>query len=152
MILLDEQLNDQAQIVSPLAEWYHGRVVTIQELGWSGRPDPSLVRLLHEHGGCTFVTENTKDFWRCPHIPPDRRYCIVNVTLQADRRREIPRLVRWLLQQPAFQTRDQRGGWILRLSSIVTDRQEEIQVLGYRRQSDPPICVVATLRGRSLPT
>jgi len=116
MIVLDEQLND-ARIISEIAEWYKGKVLTIIEL----RPntlinDDVIPALLLQQKAPVFVTINYKDFWR--KTPAHTGYCVVCFKLPLERKLEIPARLRWILGLDAFKTWRTRKGKVL---SVIGD-------------------------------
>ena len=77
MIVVDENLHDQ-RIMSAIAAWYSGRVVSITSL----RPqsvikDDSITTLLHRIHQPTSVTINVADFWK--KVEPHQNYCFVSL-------------------------------------------------------------------------
>jgi len=127
MIVLDGQLLGR-NLEQDMARWYRGAVQCITDL----RPptvikDDAVPELLRQHNHPTFITINKRDFWR--KIAADRQYCVVCFALSDARVREIPTLLRTLLRSPAFRTKVQRMGKVIRVVSqevsyyTFTDRQ-----------------------------
>ncbi|MGH9842840.1 MAG: hypothetical protein ACREEM_29225 [Blastocatellia bacterium] len=111
MTVLNEQLND-ARIISEIAGWYKGKVLTITEL----RPntlisDDVIPALLLQQKAPVFVTINYKDFWR--KMPAHTGYCVVCFKLPLERKLKIPAKLRWVLGLDAFKTWRMRKGKVL---------------------------------------
>ncbi len=119
MIVLDEQLMGRA-ISRDIARWYVGSVQFITDL----RPgtvikDDAIPVLLREQRSPTFVTINVRDFWH--RVKADRHFCIVCVDLPDPRATEIPEILKSLFRRQGFDTKAERMGKVIRVSSQVSD-------------------------------
>jgi hypothetical protein len=117
MIVLDEQLLGRG-LENTIARWYQGTVCFITDL----RPhtvikDDAIPRLLQQERQPTFVTINESDFWR--KVDSNNRFCVVCFALPDSQAHEISPRLRLLLRRPAFSTKRQRMGKVVR----VTNRQ-----------------------------
>ncbi len=115
MIVLDEQLLGR-KIEDAIAKWYPGSVRFITAL----RPgtvikDDAIPTLLQQELDPIFVTINDSDFWR--KVAITNAFCAVCLPLSDSRSTEIPTLLRRLLRHPDFQTRAQRMGCVVRLTT-----------------------------------
>lgn len=115
MIVLDEQLLGR-DLDGKISKWYRGPVHFITDL----RPntvikDNAVPRLLRQQNQPTFVTINTRDFWRKVLI--SSRYCVICFTLSDSRAGEIPHILRGLFRHPEFNTKSKRMGKIIRVTS-----------------------------------
>lgn len=113
MIVLDEQLLGR-NLHLEIAHWYPGAVTYISAL----RPDSvikddAIPTLLREQNQPTFVTINESDFWRRILLTQD--FCIVCFALTDSRVREIPGLLRALLEHKEFKTKADRMGKAIRV-------------------------------------
>jgi hypothetical protein len=131
MIVLDEQLLGRHLEVE-IARWYRGTVRFVHEL----RPhtvikDDAIPEILRQQNQPTFVTINEKDFWRKIGITP--HCCIVCFTLPDSRAREIPSLLRSLLQRAEFKTKAKRMGKVIRITekgvSYYTFEERRVKIL-----------------------
>ena len=110
-IVLDDQL-DVVKVLPRLRRWV--TAVRLQQL----RPGqhilddrvPEILRTCHQP---TFVTIDA-DFWEPALCHPG--YCIVYVELDFRRQQELPKLLRRLFRHPAFKSRAQRMGKVIRLN------------------------------------
>ncbi|MCP4359547.1 MAG: hypothetical protein GY796_16175 [Chloroflexi bacterium] len=114
MIVVDEQLHNE-RIYRAIDAYYPGQVISICDL----RPgtvikDDNIPTLLIHSRQPTFITINADDFWL--KINAHSAYCIVNFPLPADRRFEVPEILRRVLQHPHFNTKAKRMGHVLRVS------------------------------------
>lgn len=114
MIVLDEQLLGR-DLETAIARWYQGAVCFITDL----RPDTvikddAIPKLLQQENAPTFVTINESDFWR--RVAINARFCVVCFTLPDSRTHEIPSLLRSLLHHPAFKTKKNRMGKVIRVA------------------------------------
>lgn len=113
MIVLDEQLLGR-DLEIEIAHWYRGAVCFITDL----RPnivikDEAIPRLLQQQSQPTFVTINEKDFWR--RVAINARFCVVCFILPDSRVHEIPSRLRSLFHHPAFKTKGERMGKVVRV-------------------------------------
>ncbi len=113
MIVLDEQLLGRNLEVE-IARWYRGAVCFITDL----RPntiikDDAIPRLLQQENQPTFVTINITDFWG--KIAAHDNFCVVCFALPDSHAREISVRLRVLLGHPAFETKNQRMGKVIRV-------------------------------------
>ncbi|MEE8524228.1 MAG: hypothetical protein V3T72_09880 [Thermoanaerobaculia bacterium] len=114
MIILDEQLLGRG-IETEIARWYPGSVQFIVDL----RPgtvikDDAIPALLRQESSATFVTINVRDFWL--KVEADKKYCLVCFSLNDSRVLEIPERLRFLFSHPAFGTKAERMGKVVRMS------------------------------------
>jgi len=114
MIVLDEQLLGR-DIEDQIARWYQGAVCFIMDL----RPntvikDDAIPKLLQQENQPTFVTINESDFWRRTAI--NNQFCVVCFAFPDSRVREIPALLRSLLDHPLFDTKKKRMGKMIRVA------------------------------------
>lgn len=115
MIVLDENIHGQ-RITAGFEAWYRGRVVSITILGPNSViKDDAIPTLLTRADRPTFVTINTRDFWR--RVRANSRYYIVNVELPNERAVEVPTLVRRLFRVQGFRSKAERLGKIVRLQA-----------------------------------
>lgn len=117
MIVVDENLHSQS-FMQAVSAWYRGQVTSITAL----RPrtvikDDAIPMLLRQSNRPTFITLNSDDFWHIAEAHPD--YCIITFALPKERIKDIPQMLRELLQLPAFKNKADRLGKIIR----VTDKQ-----------------------------
>lgn len=115
MIILDEQLLGRG-LEAAIGRWYSGAVRFITDL----RPgtvikDDAIPLLLSRESEPTFLTINEADFWL--KVPITRRFCVVCVALPDSRSAEIPALLQRLFHHPAFRTKAQRMGCVVRLTA-----------------------------------
>lgn len=115
MIVLDEQLLGR-HLEEEIAAWYRGSVWFVTEL----RPnsvikDDNIPTLLGQQRQPTFVTIDEHDFWQ--KIAIDPRYCVVCFAFSDSQAKAIPPLLRRLLRHPAFRTKAQRMGHMIRVTS-----------------------------------
>ena len=133
MIVVDENLHDQ-RIMSAIAAWYSGRVVSITSL----RPqsvikDDSITTLLHRIHQLTFITINVADFWK--KVEPHQNYCFVSFALPKERASEIPSFLHRLFLIAIFRTKAARMGKVVRVTPTRIEYYESdrrIQVLLWR--------------------
>ncbi len=114
MIVLDEQLLGR-DIELDIARWYGGKVLFITDL----RPntiikDDAIPGLLRQQIQPTFVTINEKDFWRKVEI--DDHFCVVCLLLPDSRVKEIPKILQSLFRLPAFKSKANRMGKVIRVA------------------------------------
>ncbi len=126
MIVVDEQLHNE-RICRAIEAYYSGQVVSIRDLrpGTVIKDDIIPTLLIHARQP-TFITINAGDFWL--KVESHRDYCVVNFPLPAERRFEVPEILRRVLQHPQFKTKARRMGFILRvgrqnISYYGSDRQ-----------------------------
>ena len=115
MIVLDEQLLGQG-LEAAIAAWYPGKVCSIKSL----RPnsvikDDAIPTLLSQESEPTFVTINVGDFW--DQVPLSDRYCVVCFSLTSEQVVDLPLLLQRLLRHTDFNTKAQRMGRVIRVSS-----------------------------------
>lgn len=115
MIVLDEQFMGRG-IETAIARWYPGAVRFITDL----RPntvikDDAIPTLLQQESEPTFVTINESDFWR--EVAITNHFCVICFVLPDPRAIEIPDLLQRLLRHPDFQTKSQRMGRVVRLTT-----------------------------------
>lgn len=115
MIVLDEQLQG-SRIKDAVSQWYPGTVLSIIEL----RPgtvikDEAIPTLLAQESKPTFITINESDFWL--KVPISIRFCVVCIALPDFRMKEAPELLRRLLRHSHYQTKAQRMGLVIRLTT-----------------------------------
>jgi hypothetical protein len=115
MIVLDEQLLGRG-IEIAIAAWYPGAVCYITDL----RPgtiikDDTIPTLLNQSADPIFVTINETDFWR--RIAITNRFSVVCISVPDSRAGEVPALLQRLLRLLGFQTKGQRSGRVVRLTS-----------------------------------
>lgn len=114
MIVLDEQLLGR-DLDEKIARWYQGAVVFITDLWpFTVIKDDAIVHLLHQQTEPTFVTINERDFWR--KVRADSDYCIVCFAFPDSRARDVADGLRELFSHPAFNTKAQRMGKVIRVS------------------------------------
>ena len=126
MIVVDEQLHNE-RIYQAIEAYYPGQVVSIRGL----RPgtvikDDVIPTLLLQVRQPTFITINTDDFWL--KVAAHRGYCVINFHLPAERRFDVPEMLRRVLQHPTFNTKVRRMGLVLRVS------RQNISYYGLDRQ------------------
>jgi hypothetical protein len=114
MIILDEHLQGLS-LEAMISRWYRGRVSIVKQL----RPgtiikDDAIPALLSQVKQPTFVTINSKDFWR--HVPADDRYCLVCFTLPSEQIDEIPEWLRRVFRLPEFRSKAKRMGKVALVS------------------------------------
>lgn len=114
MIVVDENLHSQP-IMTMISSWYSGQVVSVTSL----RPgtvikDDAIPGLLLTVKQPTFTTINDSDFWL--KVNPHPAYCVVTFPLPKERVKDIPNLLRLVLQHPEFKTKAFRMGKVLRLT------------------------------------
>lgn len=131
MIVLDEQLLGR-QLEQAFTAWYRGSVVFITDL----RPrtiikDDAIPVLLRQQAQPTFVTINETDFWQ--HVIIDQYFCVVCCAVPDSRAGSVPVLVRQLFRYPAFRSKAQRMGMVIRLTTTTafyyTHRNPTIQTI-----------------------
>jgi len=128
MIVLDENIHSR-QILTSIAEWYRGQVVSVTEL----RPgsvirDDAIPALLQSLKQPTFVTTNVDDFWQV--VQPHPAYCVVCLSLSGERNSEVPAVMRRLFALPELRTKTLRMGRVVRSSPVGVlyyDRSREIR-------------------------
>ena len=113
MIVLDENL-DEGRVREPLASRSKGKVIFVRDLRRGIIKDEAVPALLCQHRGAMFITINVTDFWRC--VPAHERYCILCLPLPTERQSEIPDLVLKFMRHPAFRTKRQRMGKVVRIT------------------------------------
>lgn len=107
MIILDENLNDP-EIRRTLERCSPEQISDVATLGFGGRDDSQIPRLLHQHQRSLFLTENTSDFWQKPETAPAHgSYCIVCVSKHI-----VCLILPLLFRTPPFNSRRQRSGVI----------------------------------------
>ena len=122
MIVLDESLDNDL-LVTAIARWYHGRVLSICTL----RPD-TLVKddavpvLLRQVSAPTFVTINVADFWRI--APSDIRYCIIAIDLAQNQAIKLPAILRQVFRRSGLHTKALRMGKVIRVQPTVIEYYE----------------------------
>lgn len=111
-LILDDQL-DVLQVLPGLRRWVSAVRLQALRPGQHILDDrvPEILLSCHEP---TFVTIDA-DFWEMSLC--HRGYCIVFVEVDFRRQQQIPRLLRKLLRLPAFKSRAQRMGKVIRLNS-----------------------------------
>jgi hypothetical protein len=124
VIVLDENLLG-LRLDQVIARWYPGRVCYVTHL----RPntiikDETIIQLLQQAKGATFVTTNVIDFWQ--RVPAHVRYSIVCLTLPNEQLRQLPDLLRRFLRLPDWKTKTGRMGKVAR----VTRRQIQYYAVG----------------------
>lgn len=113
MIVLDEHMG-QALFVE-IDKWYIGRVKVITDL----RPDTvvkddNISQLFSKTARkSTFVTINTKDFWR--KIKINNNVSLVCFKVENNEMKQIPKLLKLLFSQKNFKTKAQRAGHMFRI-------------------------------------
>lgn len=117
MIVVDEQMHND-RIYQAIRAYYPGQVISIRAL----RPgtlikDDNIPALLIGTRQPTFITINSDDFWL--KVAAHRAYCIINFPLPAERRFEVPGMLREVLRLPLFKTKSQRMGHILHVGHTV---------------------------------
>jgi hypothetical protein len=91
--------------------------------------------LLQQQSQPTFVTINEKDFWR--RVAINARFCVVCFALPDSRVHEIPSRLRSLFHHPAFKTKGERMGKVIRVGDEGISYYAFNE--GYERlNSDPP--------------
>lgn len=113
--MLDEQLLGR-NIDLEISKWYKGTVRFIIDL----RPhsvikDDAIPKLLRQQNQPVFVTINEKDFWR--KVAVDNTFCIVCFALKDSQVNAIPQLLRSLLHNSKFKTKEKRMGKVIRLKN-----------------------------------
>lgn len=117
MIVLDEQLNDPS-LIKAINRWYSSSVITINDVRPSTQiHDDVIAALLHHLKSPIFVTINYTDFWR--KIPAHRNYCAICLKLSAERKKEVPTVLRELLGLEQFNTRRKLMGKVISVSEGV---------------------------------
>ena len=114
MIILDEQRLGR-NLESDIEKWYPGVVQFIVDL----RPntvikDDAIPQLLHQQNQATFITINVRDFWL--KVAIGNYFCIVCFVMPDSQAKEIPQLLRSLLQRPEFNTKAKRMGKVIRVA------------------------------------
>jgi hypothetical protein len=113
MIVFDENIHQQS-LMSNVARWYRGQVVSIRELRRGTLiQDEAIPSLLQRFKEATFITTNISDFWR--RIPAHRRYCVICFALPNEQTHEIPALIRRLFHSPEFRAKAARMGKVVRV-------------------------------------
>jgi hypothetical protein len=111
MIVLDEQLGS-SRIIAEIERWYRGAVITLPELRPGSRVlDEAVPMLLRKLKEPTFVTINTKDFWKV--ITASRAYCVVCLRLPSERSLEVPSRLRAVLGLEEFRVKRDRMGCVI---------------------------------------
>ncbi len=115
MIVVDEQMHNE-RIYRAIDVYYPGQVISIRDL----RPrtvikDDVIPALLVHARQPTFITINVDDFWL--KVDAHQAYCIVNFPLPAQRRFEVPEILRRFLRHPHFTTKAKRMGHVLRVGN-----------------------------------
>jgi len=114
VIVLDEHLKMQNLRVQILS-YYRGRVCLIDELRPSTNiKDDNIPELLIQQNSPTFVTINSRDFWR--KTGAHSKYCIICFAIDDLRIGEIPEALRQLFKLQLFRSKAQRMGKIIRIS------------------------------------
>ncbi len=116
MIVLDEQLLGR-DLENEIAVWYRGSVSFIHLL----RPetvvkDDAVPTLLRAQRQPVFVTINNDDFWK--KIEADPQFCIVCFEFSDSEVKKIPQILKRILRHPAFRTKAQRMGCVIRYTSM----------------------------------
>jgi hypothetical protein len=111
MIVLDEQLQGLG-LEEAIAHWYRGTVLIVRTL----RPgtvikDEAIPALLRALRHPTFVTINTRDFWR--RVPADTAYCLVCLALPIAQANYVSPWLRRLFRLPEFKTKRLRMGKVV---------------------------------------
>ncbi len=115
MIVLDEHLQSKG-LEEAIQRWYTGTVINILDL----RPetvikDEAIPGLLAQQNQPTFVTINVTDFWQ--RVPASERFCLVCFALASSDIAQISSLLRRLLRHADFDTKAQRTGKVVRITS-----------------------------------
>jgi hypothetical protein len=108
MIVLDEQLLGR-NLEHEIGAWYRGAVRFVTELR------PASPVLLGRQRQPTFVTIDERDFWQKIAIAPG--FCVVCFAFSDSQAKAIPPLLRQLLRHPAFRTKAQRMGRVIRVTN-----------------------------------
>ncbi len=115
MIVLDEQLS--LSLIAAIGKFHDGKVVSVREL----RPktiikDEAIPQLLSKtRKQPTFVTINTKDFWKKTH--PCKNISIVCLKLEDTKMMDIPILLKSLTKSKKFRTKASRAGYVFWIDS-----------------------------------
>ena len=114
MIVLDEQISKNECIRTAIGRWYHGPVVSLDELRPRGEviKDDLIPDILREHKGSIFVTINSAHFWRVANA--HTAFCIVCLTLKIEECDQIPDVLRRVLASPALRSKRDRCGKVVR--------------------------------------
>lgn len=117
MIVVDEQMCN-TRVYEAILSYYRGQVLSIRDLR-SGTviKDDVIPALLIQARQPTFITINADDFWL--KVDAHQAYCIINFPLPAERRYEVPNILRRILQHFQFNTKAKRMGRVLRVGSHV---------------------------------
>lgn len=130
MIIVDEGIHAKS-LMAAIADWYPGQVTSITALRrGSIIKDDSIPALLRTVNEPTFITINVSDFWL--QVEANRRYCLMAFDLPKERAREIPTLLRQLLQLPEFKTKAARMGKVVRITPSMIEfytSRDQIQTL-----------------------
>lgn len=115
MIVLDEQLLGR-HLEDDIRHWYRGRVCFITDL----RPgtvikDEAIPLLLRQHNQPTFVTINTRDFWK--RVPIGRNFGVICIEVSDAEAAAVSDLLRRLFRLPEFRSRSRRMGKVVRLTA-----------------------------------
>jgi len=129
VIVLDEQLNSDS-VAKDFGAW-DGRIVTMPQLGWAGLSDESILRILRQHRGCTFVTINHRDFWNV--VDGDARCAIICLSLPTRREDEASDWVHRLFRMAPFSTQRARSGHVIKITAHADGAP---RVWYYRRRSE----------------
>jgi hypothetical protein len=113
VIILDENLNDP-EVISVLGRCGPEQINNLVSLGFRGRDDAQISRLLHQYRRCVFLTENTRHFWQRPDVAPAHgNYCIVCIDKPI-----VSRALPLLFRTPPFSSRKQRSGLIAQVVTV----------------------------------
>jgi predicted GTPase len=131
VIVLDEQLLGRG-IEREIAAWYSGSVCFITDL----RPgtiikDDAIPMLLAQENQPIFVTINVIDFWQ--RIAMQSSICVVCISVPDTQATQVSLLLRRLLGCEGFQTKGEREGKVIRLTSTqaqyYTARNSTVQTI-----------------------
>ena len=116
MIVVDENLHSK-QLMTMIDAWYRGQVVSVTSL----RPstiikDDAIPGLLLTVNQPTFITINDSDFWQ--KVIPHPAYCVATFPFPKERVKDVPDLLRLVLQHPELKTKALRMGKVLRLTDV----------------------------------
>jgi hypothetical protein len=110
LIVLDEQIS--LSLIEVIRKWHNGKVISVREL----RPntiikDEAIPQLLNNtKKQPTFVTINTKDFWKKTH--PCKNIFTVCIKLEDTKMSALPVLLKSLTTGRRFKTKASRAGLV----------------------------------------
>lgn len=113
MIVLDEHL--EPDLIDNIRHWYGGRVIFVSELRCDTviKDDTIPQILAKEAKKPTFVTINTKDFWR--KIKINNKLTVVCFKVEDLEMKYIPNLLKLLFRTTEFSTKGKRVGYMFRI-------------------------------------